>query len=86
MMHTILRRGALLLVLAIVSPLALAAQQEQIADLADALEILPGLLDHWDEKDAETIRFVLRNYQEKYPGSAYDFVASLEQQAPPERF
>jgi hypothetical protein len=66
--------------------LALAARNEQIADLADALEILPGLLDRWDEKDLEMVRFVLQNYQEKYPGSAYDFVASLEQQVPPERF
>ena len=66
--------------------LALAGHNEQIADLADALEILPGLLDRWDEKDYETVRFVLRNYQDKYPGSSYDFLASLEQYAPPERF
>jgi hypothetical protein len=66
--------------------LALAANNEQLADLTDALEILPGLLDHWQDEDFETVRFVLRNYQEKYPGSSYDFQASLERDAPPERF
>jgi hypothetical protein len=66
--------------------LALAAQNEQIADLADALEILPGLLDRGDENDLETVRFALRNFQDKYPGSAYDFLASLDHNAPLERF
>jgi hypothetical protein len=66
--------------------LGLGAGQEQIADLADALEILPGTIDHWDDQRLETIRFVLRNYAEKYPSSTYDYSAYLEKYEPPERF
>jgi hypothetical protein len=66
--------------------LALAQGQSQIADLTDALEILPGLLDRWNDDHLEMIRFVLKSYQDKYPGQAYDYLANLDQYDPPERF
>ncbi len=60
--------------------------QEQIAELADALEILPGIIDHWEDNHLERIRFVLRTYEDKYPRRAYDYLAYLEKYEPPERF
>lgn len=66
--------------------LALAAEAEQIADLADALEILPGMMDRWDDDQREIARFVLENYQKKYPGGGYDYLAHLEKYPPPERY
>ena len=66
--------------------LSLGAGQEQIADLADALEILPGIIEHWEDDRLESIRFVLRNYEDKYPNSSYDYSAYLEKYEPPERF
>ena len=72
--------------LADIRSLALGAGHEQIADLADALEILPGIIDHWEEDRADLIHFVLRNYQDKYPGRAFDYSAHIERDAPPERF
>jgi hypothetical protein len=66
--------------------LALGAEQSQIAGLADALEILPGIIDHCDDDRFELIRFVLRNYTEKYPSSTYDYSAYLEKHEPPDHF
>lgn len=66
--------------------LALARGDEQIADLADALEILPGMMNCWNEGHLEMVRFVLKTYQDKYPGGSYDYLADLDKYAPPERF
>jgi hypothetical protein len=66
--------------------LALAQGQEQIADLADALEILPGFFERWQDSHLEMIRFVLRTYQGKYPGGAYDYLANLDRYPPPDHF
>ena len=66
--------------------LALGQGHDEIAELADALEILPGMIDHWDEDRADMVHFVLANYQSKYPGRAFDYVAHAEQYDTPERF
>jgi hypothetical protein len=66
--------------------MALGAEQEQIADLADALEILPGMIDHWQDDRPDLVRFVLQNYEQKYPVRSYDYFAYLEKYEPPERF
>ncbi len=63
--------------------LALASGQEQIADLADAMEILPRLVDQCDKDDYELISFVLKTYHEKYR-SSYNFPARLEEYDVPE--
>jgi len=65
--------------------LALAASQQQIADLADAMEILPGLLDRGGSEGLDLIRHVLKDYQEKYP-SNYDFPRRFEETEVPEHF
>jgi len=66
--------------------LALDSGQGQIADLADALEILPGMVENWNDDKSEMAHFVLQNYQSKYPGRAYDYVGQLDRQQVPERF
>jgi hypothetical protein len=65
---------------------ALAARNQQIADLADALEILPGIIDHGEEDRLELVRFALRSFQEKYPGRPFDYLAHVEKYPPPDRF
>jgi hypothetical protein len=66
--------------------LALNSGQEQIADLADALEIVPGMVENWNNEHSEMAHFVLQNYQSKYPGRAYDYVGHLERQDAPGQF
>jgi hypothetical protein len=60
-------------------------ENEQIADLADALEILPGIIDCWQDDHIDLIRSILRTYEDKYP-TAYDYLAYLDQYQPPQRF
>lgn len=66
--------------------LALAKGDEQIADLADALELLPSLMDRWEEQHFDLVRSVLKTYQDKYPGGAYDYLGTLEKFPVPERY
>ncbi len=58
--------------------LALAKRSEQIAELADALEILPSLMCRWEDQHLSRLRGILSAYQAKYPRSAYDYVAILD--------
>ncbi|HEV3258755.1 MAG TPA: hypothetical protein VG013_17930 [Gemmataceae bacterium] len=66
--------------------LGLGEGNEHIADLADALEILPRYVQECGEEDVELIRFVLKNYQDKYPHSNYDYLAYFDKYEPPERY
>ena len=66
--------------------LALAKKYQQLFDLADALEQLPGYLNDWHDEHLESIRFNLRVYQDKYPGESFDYLAHLEEYDPPIRF
>jgi hypothetical protein len=68
-----------------VRSLALASGNEQIADLADAMEILPRYVEGCSEDDLELIRFVLKTYQDKYH-SSFDYPARFDSYDPPERF
>lgn len=61
-------------------------KQQQVSDLADALETLPGELNDWKQDSLESIRFNLRAYQEKYRGESYDYLKYLDQCPPPDRF
>ena len=65
--------------------LASAGNHQQLFDLADALETIPGCIDQWQDEHLDSIRFNLRTYQEKYP-QAFDYLAYLEDYPPPERF
>lgn len=49
--------------------------EQQIFDLADAMEILPSCI---EKDDWELARFVLQNYKKQYPNSRYDYVAYLD--------
>lgn len=61
--------------------------ERQIHDLADAMELLPRFLSKEPtEEDLEMIRFVLRDYEKKYPKGRYDYLAYLDQYEPPERY
>jgi hypothetical protein len=66
--------------------LALASGNEQIGDLADALEILPGIVEHWTPEKADLAHFVLRSYEDKYPGRSYEHEAYLDKYEPPDQF
>jgi hypothetical protein len=66
--------------------LALAQGTEQVADLADAMEILPSFMNSWEDGHLEMIRYILRAYQEKYPGGGYDYLAELDKYELAERF
>jgi hypothetical protein len=58
----------------------------QAADLADALEILPGMLLDWNDERCEMARWVLNDYQSKYPGLAFDYFKYLTEYPVPDRF
>jgi hypothetical protein len=67
--------------------LAYGGNHKQIAELADAMEILPRFLEECSAEDMEMARFVLRNYHRQYPQSRYRYLEILEGcQDIPERF
>jgi len=54
----------------------------QVCDLADALELIPGMLKNWQDGDLERVRSLLKTYQDKYPVGGFDFLARLGEQPP----
>lgn len=62
--------------------LAGANKSNQIFDLADTLELIPGMLKDWHEGNLEQVRSLLKTYQEKYPVGGFDFLARLGDQPP----
>jgi hypothetical protein len=58
--------------------LALAQNIQQSFDLADTFEVLPSLLDKWDDQQIEYVRSILGNYQSKYGDRAYDYLSLLD--------
>jgi hypothetical protein len=65
--------------------LALGMENQEIAELADALEILPGLIDRGADLELELIRFVLKEYQDKYQTN-YDLPRRFEEMEPRAHF
>jgi len=62
------------------------APHEQIADLADALEILPKrALEEPAAESWEMVRFVIENYNKHYPDSGWRLVQALNEE-PPEQY
>ena len=59
---------------------------EQLFDLADALEIIPGHVDQWDDRNLDAVRFSLKNYRDKYPSPSFDYLRYLDIDPVPERF
>jgi hypothetical protein len=66
--------------------LAQGRHNEQLFDLADTLEVIPGRIDRWEECDIDLLRFNLQKYREKYPTSLCDYVRYLDRDPVPERF
>ena len=66
--------------------LAQGKKTEQLFDLADALEIIPGHVDRWNDRNLEAVRFSLKNYRDKYPSPSFDYVRYLDADPLPERF
>jgi len=62
--------------------LAQAHKDRQIFDLADALELIPGMVKNWQEGDLERVRSLLKTYQDKYPVGGFDFASRLGDQPP----
>ena len=58
--------------------LALQAKHQQLFDLADAFEQIPGFMADWNDDRLEAIRSNLRIYQCKYPPSTFDYLGILE--------
>jgi hypothetical protein len=58
---------------------------QQIHDLADAMEILPRYLEEATNEDVEIVRFVLRDYQTRYPQSR-EFLKYLDWHDVPDRY
>jgi hypothetical protein len=50
----------------------------QTHDLADAFETIPSYLQNWNGESLNLIRSTLRDYQEKYGPSPYDYLAILD--------
>ena len=62
------------------------ASHQQIADLADALELLPRYLgDDVSDENWVMVRFVIENYNSHYPDSGWRLVRCLDND-PPERY
>ena len=64
--------------------LAGAGKTKQVFDLSDTLELIPGMLQNWQDGDWQTVRTLLKTYQEKYPIGRFDYMAHLsDQDVPP---
>jgi len=62
--------------------LAQAGKQQQVYDLADALEPLPGWLVSWNDECLEGVRLNLQEYATKYPG-AFNYIDFIDKYDPP---
>jgi hypothetical protein len=62
--------------------LARTSKQQQIFDLADALEQIPGWMATWDWRRLEDIRTSLQTYEGRYP-DAFRYSDYLDKYAPP---
>ncbi len=66
--------------------LSAAGRCEQVSDLTDALELLPGLMLRWDDRAMESVQFALKTYEDKYPAGRYDYTPYLDRYPVPESF
>ena len=66
--------------------LAQAKEYEQLYDLMDALEPLPGYMAGWDDNHINIIRYNLKMYRDKYPSPSFDYPRYLDVDPVPDRF
>lgn len=62
--------------------LAGAGNSKQVFDLADALELIPGMLKDWHDGDKDQVMSLMKTYQDKYPVGGFDFISRLSDQNP----
>jgi len=62
--------------------LALGDNQQQIHDLADAMETLPEELKAWREDSLEAIHSNLETYENKYRGRCFEYLKYLHAKQP----
>jgi hypothetical protein len=62
--------------------LAQAGKQQQVFDLADALEALPGWMAAWSDDHLDDVRTDLRAYAAKYP-DAFAYLDFIDRYDPP---
>jgi hypothetical protein len=65
--------------------LAQAGRAQQVLDLADALEPLPGWMAAWKDEYLDAIRSNLETYAKKYP-SAFCYLDFIDRYEPPSGF
>lgn len=58
---------------------------DQVFDLADALEQLPGFLDKWRDEYMDYIRANLKEYRTKYPSTSFDYLREFDVYPIPDR-
>jgi hypothetical protein len=58
------------------------AKHQQVFDLADALEQLPGWLASWDDRHLDALRANLETYAKKYP-DAFRYLDFIDTYDPP---
>jgi hypothetical protein len=66
--------------------LGYAGRSEQVAELADALELLPGLLLRWDGESMSLLRHLLKTYEDKFPTGRYDYTPYLDRWPVPDHY
>ena len=64
--------------------LAMSNKSGQVLDLADALELIPGMIKNWHEADLDQVRSLLKTYQDKHPLNGFNFLARLTDQSKPQ--
>jgi hypothetical protein len=52
-------------------------EQQRVYDLADTVEFIPELMLSWRPESRRSIESALRRYQDKYPGSGFDYLSVL---------
>lgn len=65
--------------------LAQAGKSQQVHDLADAMEPLPGLIASWKDEYLEAARSNLETYAAKYP-DAFGYLDFIDKYDPPAAF
>ena len=67
----------------------LIAQREkckQLFDLMDVLEIIPGMVARYDEKEMESVCTYLLEYRRRYPSPSFDYKRHLSVDPVPDKF
>lgn len=63
--------------------LAQSGNNQQLVDLADAMEPIPGWMASWEPEHLEQVRFNLETYATKYP-NAFDHISYIDKYDPPQ--